>query len=578
MRIRITIVVVLVLALVAGCTRQGRPEGVFRDAKGGKRYGGIYRVNEVGELSSLDPVRINDVTSSHAAGIIYDRLFDFDASLELRPQLADSCTISADGLAYTYHLRSDVFFHDNPCFPNGKGRKLTAEDVRYSFNRVCDLRTGTKNYDYFRGKVKGAVAYFDATRAAFESGGKPSVSSVSGFVVVDDTTFRIDLEKPFAPFENYVALTGMAIHAREAVEKYGDDFMQNPVGTGPFVFVRWTPDRELVLKRNDRYWMKDEHGNQLPFLDGVRVSFMKDDKLQLLEFGSGKLEESYRIPNEFFGDIVNEKKEPIGKWSKFSLLHVPALSTQFYGFLQTDPVFKNKNIRQAFCMAIDRRRIIRYVLRGQAAGPAEHGLIPSSMPGYDHFGVNGYSYDPTAARRLLAEAGYPEGKGLPDITLQLNAGGGRNVQIAEAIQGMIKENLNVEIKLLQVEFAQHLEKIDQGQAPFYRLGWVADYPDPETFLNLYYGKLVPKDGSISPINSVRFVNDEFDALFEEAITTTDRKARMALYKKAEQVAMDHAPMMLIIHDEDYRFVQPYVRDYQNNAMDRFMIHRVWFEL
>ena len=565
-------------SLPQGCTEPGKPEGELRPAKGGKQYGGVYRTNETAELSSLDPVRINDVTSSHVASNIYDNLVRFDADLNLQPQLATSFDISEDGTRYTYHLRTDVFFHDDPCFPDQKGRRMVASDVQFSLSRICDFRTGSKNASYFLGKVKGAQEFQNATREAFESGEPPSISSVAGFVVVDDSTFRVDLVQPFAPFENYPALTSMGIHPPEAVEMYGEDFMQHPVGTGPFQFVSWTPDRKLELTRNPHYWAHDEHGNQLPFLDGVRFTFIKDDKLQLLEFAAGKLEESYRVPNEFFADIVDENKNPKGKYARFQLLHVPALSTQYYGFLQTDEVFKNLKVRKAFNHAVDRRRIIRYVLHGQAAGPAEHGLVPSSMPGYAHDSVRGYRFDPDLARRELADAGYPEGKGFPEVTLQLNAGGGRNIQIAEAIQGMLKENLNVNVKILQVEFAQHLGYIDAGRAAFYRLGWVADYPDPETFLQLYYGKLVPKNGGVSPINSIRFVNPEYDALFERAIPTTDRAERMRLYQEAEQLAMEHAPMLLIIHDEDYRWLQPYVRDYPNNAMDRLMLDGVWFEL
>ncbi len=563
-------------SLLSACTEPGYPEGDLGPAAGGKKAGGIYRVNETGELSSLDPPRINDVTSSHVCLNIFDNLINFDADLNIAPELADSFTIGDDGTTYTYHLRTDVYFHDDACFPNGRGRRFVADDVKYSFTRVCDIRVGTKNFDYFRDKVVGASEYFDATREVFRNGGALKVNNIPGFVVVNDSTFQIKLTKPFAPFENYPALTGMAIHCREAVEKYGKDVSEHPVGTGPFQFVSWAPDRELILKRNPRYWRRDEHGNRLPLLDGVRFSFMKDDKLQLLEFAAGKLEESYRIPNEFFANIVDENKNPTGKFSKFKLLHVPALSTQFYGMLTIDPLFKDVRIRKAINMAIDRRRIIRYVLHGQAAGPAEHGLVPSSMPGYDYDSVRGYRYDPEQARRLLAEAGYPDGKGLPEITLQLNAGGGRNVSIAEAIQGMLKENLNISIKLLQVEFAQHLEQIDAGHAPFYRLGWVADYPDPESFLNLFYGKIVPASGGISPINHVRFRNAEFDAAFEKAMTTTDRQERMRLYRVAEQIAIDHAPMLLIMHDEDYRFIQPYVMDYPNNAMDRLRLHGVWF--
>ncbi|MCX6140144.1 MAG: ABC transporter substrate-binding protein [Candidatus Kapabacteria bacterium] len=540
-----TVLIIMSIVLICtSCTEPGKPEGTLRPAKGGRYYGGIYRENENGELSSLDPARINDVTSSHIVINIYDQLIGFDSALTIKPMLAKEWFISTDGMTYTYILRNNAVFHDDPCFPNGKGRRVTAEDVRYSLTRVCDVRAKTKSDSYFRDRVVGASAYYDATREASKSGNAPTVKGVAGFVAVDDTTFLIRLEKPFAPFEYTVAQTSMGIVAREAVERYGGDV--------------------------------DEYGNRLPYLDGLRFSFMKDDKMQLLEFTAGNLEESYRIPNEFFADIVDENKNPKGKWAKYRLLHVTALSTQFYGMVTSDAVFKDKRIRQAFNYAVDRNRIIRYVLKGQAASPAHHGLVPPSMPGYESDSVRGYSFDPVRAQALLAEAGYPQGKGFPEVTLQLNAGGGRNVSVAEAIQGMLKEHLNVNVKLLQVEFAQHLESIDNAQAPFYRLGWVADYPDPETFLNLYHGRLVPPPGRPSPINSTRFQNAQFDELFEQALSTTDRPKRMKLYREAEQIAIDNAPMLLIFNDEDYRFIQPYVKGHPSNSMDRMNHHRTWF--
>lgn len=571
------LLVVTVLVTV-GCTEPGKPEGTFVSAAGGKKYGGVYRLNEVGEVSSLDPVLINDVTSSHVAQNIYDRLVSIDTNLQLIPELAKQWEVSEDGLTYTYHLRTDVWFHDDPCFPNGRGRRLTAADVKFSLTRVCDSRTQSKNVGYFRDKVVGAKEYFEASLQAAQRANNMKGRDVEGFHVVDDSTFQVRLTSAFAPFEHYLALTGMGIHPPEAVVAYGENFFKHPVGTGPFRFVRWEPDRVLILERNPRYWKTDEFGNRLPFLQHVRFSFVKDDKMQLLEFAAGNLEESYRIPNEYFAELVDHRKQPKGAYSRFTLLHVPALSTQFYGFLCTDTIFKDVRIRKALNMAIDRRRIIRYVLRGQAAGPAEHGIVPQSMPGYEYGAVRGYRFHPEAARTLLAQAGYPNGKGLPEITLQLNAGGGRNVQIAEAIQSMLQENLNVHVRLEQVEFGQHLKKIDQGQASFFRLGWVADYPDPETFLNLFYGKLVPTGTGISPINSTRFVNADFDRVFEQAIGTIDRAKRMELYRKAEQIAIDQAPMILIFHDEDYRFLQPYVRGYLHNAMDRLMLHTVWFDV
>jgi peptide/nickel transport system substrate-binding protein len=563
-----------VCCLVA-CREPGKPEGELRPAAGGKTYGGIYRVNETGELSSLDPVRINDVTSAHIAENVYDNLLSFDEHLQLTNELARDWEVSPDGLEYTYHLRTDVFFHDDPCFPAGKGRRLTAADVVYSLSRICDARTGSKSFDYLRGKVVGADEYFAETQEAERSGKAPRRTNPQGFEAINDSTFRIRLTKPFAPFRSYVALTSMAIHPREAVEYYGKQFAHHPVGTGPFRFVRWLPDRECVVERNQNYWKRDEHGNRLPFLDGVRFTFMKDDKMQLLEFQAGNLEESYRIPNEYFNVIVSPDNIPIGAFAKYTLLHVPAAATQYYGMLTTDAVMGDKRVRQAFNMAVDRDRIVRYILRGQAAGTGIHGLVPPALPGYNATAVRGYRYDPQKARELLAEAGWPQGRGFPPCTLQVNAGGGRNIAIAEAVQGMLKEVLNIDIALQQVEFATHLERIDAGKAPFYRLGWVADYPDPESFLNLLYGKNVPADGGISPLNSVRYRNPKFDELFERAIATVSDSARMELYRQAEQIAMDDAPMLVIFYDRDYRLVQPYVQDYRNNAMDRRMYKYVW---
>jgi peptide/nickel transport system substrate-binding protein len=301
-------------------------------------------------------------------------------------------------------------------------------------------------------------------------------------------------------------------------------------------------------------------------------------KTQLLEFKQGTLEESYRVPSEFFSDIVDiASGKAKGDYADFQLLSVPALATQYYGMMTQSDVFSDKRIRQAFCYAIDRERIINFVLKGQAAAPAHYGLVPPVMPGYPAKNINGYTYDVEKARALLAEAGYPNGQNFPPVTLQVNAGGGRNIQVAEAIQGMLTESIGVNVELKQVEFARHLDEIDAGRAAFYRLGWVADYPSPENFLNLLYGGLVPDSLSDpSPINSVRYKNPIFDSLFQTALTTVDREKRMELYAEAEQVAVADAPMMFIFYDQDYRFLQPYVEGYVNNAMDRRNYKFVWF--
>lgn len=548
----------------------------LRSAAGGVYYGGIYRVNENGDLRSMDPAGVNDVSSSHITSQLYDQLMDFDDSLNLTFELAERREISADGRTYTYFLRRGVLFHDDPCFPGGIGRELTSQDVLYSFTRLCDARTKTLSSEFFRGKVIGAEEYYAATRDA-ASTGKLSVPGIRGYRAPDRYTFVIELEKPFGPFEYMVALNSAGIVPREAVEYYKDEFFKHPVGSGPFKFDHWTPDIECALARNPKYWAKDAWGNALPYLDGVVTSFIKDDKIQLLEFREGNLEESFRIPTEFFPSIVDQNKNLRPAFQRFTLNRVTALSSQYYGMLTVSEAFKDARVRKAFSLAIDRTRIIAFVLKGQAAAPAVHGLVPPSMPGYESNKVQGYDYDVLKAREYLAQAGYPGGKGFPTVTLQLNSGGGRNTLIAEAVQTMLIENLGVDCKLKIVEFAKHLDAIDHGKTEFYRLGWVADYPDPESFLSLFYGKVVPESfDEPSPQNGSRYRSAAFDALFEKARSTPDRNARNALFREAEQIAMNDAPLLLTFYDEDYRLVQPYVTGLRNNAMDKRSYKGVWY--
>jgi peptide/nickel transport system substrate-binding protein len=324
-----------------------------RDGQGGKKLGGIYHMNETGDIRGLDPVRLNDAPSSHVVNQVCDLLLDFDSSLTLRPELAESWEPSPDGLTYTYHLHKGVLFHDSPAFPNGKGREMKAADVKYCFDRILDKRSGTLGSSYFTDKVKGAQEFYEASgdstadKALLAKG-------VSGFRVVDDYTFAIDLIKPFAAFKYYPALGFCYIYPHEAVEHFGADFFQHLVGTGAFVFDHWTQNQQLVLKRNPHYWQKDEAGNQLPLLDGVVYTFINDEKQQINEFKLGNLEEAYRIPTEFFRSVVDENGHVTPEYSQYRLDRIPSIATQYYGMQTTDNVFKDKRIRQAFNYAVDR--------------------------------------------------------------------------------------------------------------------------------------------------------------------------------------------------------------------------------
>ena len=562
------------MILISGCTKKGND--TVRALNGNIKGGGTFRINELENIRSLDPVGINDDVSHHVAHQIYDLLIDLDSTMRLKPMLAQSWDISPDGMLYTYHLRRGVKFQDNACFPGGKGREFNASDVKYSYDRVCDPRTSTRGFDFFKNIVEGAQEYFTDVSNAQKENRQPKIFGVSGYIVKDDSTFQVKLKRPFGPFIYYACLGFSYIVPKEAVEKYGKDFFQNPVGTGAFIFVDWKPDQEVNMKRNPDYWEKDEAGNQLPYLDNVKFRFIKDLSQQLLEFRQGNLDESYRVPNESFKEFVDDNKNLRPEFANFVLQKQGALANQFYGFLQTGKSTSDVRIRQAINYAIDRDKITKYVLNGQANAPGIYGIVPPVMPDYDYKSLKGYTYDQQKAIELLKQAGYSKEKPL-DITLQINDGGGRNTQVAEAIQNMLKE-VGINMKINQIQFAQHLDNIDAGRADFFRLGWIADYPDPENFLNLFYGKNVPKDPKdISPINSTRYQNPKFDEIYEKAIQTTDRAERYKLYLQCEQIAINDAPILSIFFDEDYRLLQNYVRGYPANAMHRLDFRRLWLD-
>ncbi len=560
------LVALLSVMLFSSCSRKAGIQHSLREGSGGKKLGGTFHVNETGDIRSLDPVQMNDQTSVQVGENMYDRLLEFDEGLNLIPGLSALPEVSKDGLTYTYHLRTDAYFHDDACFPNGKGRKFVASDVVYCYTRALDKTTNTGAEPYFK-YIKGGPAYYESNK--IPSGGLP------GLQALNDSTIVITLEKPFSPFLFYPAVGFAFIYPHEAVEHYGRDFVFHPVGTGAFKFAGYKQSQYCNLVRNERYWKHDSAGNQLPYLDTVVFSFIPDNKVELEQFQAKKLDHVYRIPNEFFQDMVDEHKELKGNWKKYHLVHVPALAVQFYGFNCTTSPVNNRHLRRAMGFAVDRDKIIRYILKGQAAGPGVHGIVPPSMPGYPVDLVHGFSFNPDSALAELALAKKELGDHIPDITLYLNAGGGRNTEVAEAIQSQLHENLGLNVQLQMLEFSQLTPRIDDGKAPFFRLGWIADYPNPENFLNLLYGKSIPPSGP-STINSTRYKNPEFDRLFEAAINETDRVKSYQLFAEAENLAIQDAPYIVLYYDEDYHLLQPNVRDFPANAMFQLDMKYCWF--
>jgi peptide/nickel transport system substrate-binding protein len=536
------------------------------EAAGGVYYGGILRASETENPKSLMPLAINETASFHIASQVYEGLVKYNQNdLTILPAIARSWEISPDITEYTFHLRAGVKYHDDPCFKDSIGRFVTASDVKFCFENLCSKSINNTQYDVtFKDRVEGANQFFAESKSG-------KIRNSTGITVLDDSTLKIKLLQPDANFLNILAMPGCYIYPKEAYFKYGEDMHFKCVGTGPFFVESVSKGTAIVLKRNNSYWAKDKNGNQLPYLDGIKWSFIPDKKTEVMEFRSGNLDMICRIPVELFHEIFGEM-QGTKKNIDFDIYSSPALSTHYYGFnLQTNPFFSLKEIRLAFNLAVDRHKIADFTIKGEGRS-ADYGIVPYTESfeknGYNYKSLRGYKYDPDSARKLLSLAGYPDGKGLPEFNLEINSGGGdRNILVALVIQKMLKENLNVNVNMDVVSWPQHMENIQSGKSDFFRYAWISDYPDPESFLTLFYGKHVPLNyEEKSYVNFTRFKNKTFDSLFVLARAEIDQRKRYQLFSQAEQIVLDEGAFMPLFYDENFRLEQKNVRNLPENPL------------
>lgn len=569
---------VLYLLSILSCTEKNKTTSLQK-TDGNRYYGGVFKYNETEFYKTLYPLNITEVVGHRAAAQVYEGLVKLNqADLSIQPAIASSWKTNNDATEFTFTLRKHVFFHDDACFPNGKGREVSIQDVQYCLEKLCTYDASNQGFWSVDGLIKGAAEFYNYTKlkATKPSDSLTEVSSVSGIQILNDSTITIQLEKPFSAFLYRLALPFAYIYPKEAVAKYGTDMRDHAVGTGPFYIKAVEQDVSVIMRKNERYWAVDSFGNKLPYLDGVRISFLSEEKTELLEFLKGNLHLKYRLPLEMMEQILDENDQLKNEYKAFQIQTGQELSIQYYGFLHAGKYFNNQKLRAAFCYAIDREKLCAYTLKNQGE-PAKYGIVPLGFKSYPYTDVKGFTFNPALARKLLEESGHKDGKGLENLVLQINAGGGRNEAVAEAIQKQLAENLNIQITIKQLLWAQHTETTETGKVDFYRLGWVADYPDPENFLNLLYGKHVPqKLNDRAYINSFRFKNAAYDVLFEKAQQTIDDAARQKLYAQLDQIVVNEAVILPIYYPKVHRLVHPAVRNFPLNSMEFRDFSAVYF--
>ena len=516
----------------------------------------IFHYNETTGIASLDPAFAKNQSVMWPVHQLYNTLVEVDENLNIIPSLAKSWEISSDRLTWIFHLRNDVFFHDDEVFENikdqhskRKGRRMIAADVAFSFSRIMNKQTASPGAWIFNSKV----------------------DSIQPFSVIDDTTFRLKLLRPYNPILGILSMQYCSIVPKEAVEKYGNEFRRHPVGTGPFQFVGWEEGQALVLKKNVHYFERDSVGNRLPYLDGLKISFYESKATEFLLFRQKQLEFINDIEASFKDEVLTKTGTLRKEWGgKIMLQTHPYLNIEYLGILvdSTNALVKNsplrlQKIRQAINYGFDREKMVLY-LRNSIGTAAESGFVPLGLPCFDSSLVHGYHYDPVRSRQLLKEAGFPDGKNLPSIKLL-------TIPVYAEMGNFIAKQLDdagIPVHVEVVKKSLLLEMTSNSRALFFRGSWIADYPDAENYLSVFYSK------NPAPPNYTRYKNPLFDALFEQAIAEENDSLRNELYRRADQLMMQDAPVVPLWYDKIIRLVQTNVKGFHPNALNMLELRRV----
>jgi len=519
---------------LSGCAVKQEPK---------QRVEQVLRVRMREDPPDTDPAQSGDTLSDQVNLEIHDGLVDFDpATLAVVPAVAEAWEASADGLRYTFHLRGDVRFHN--------GRKVTSDDVLYSFTRLLDPRMNSKRRETLA-VVKGAEAF-----------GKGASTRVEGLEVEGAQALRITLEKPLPHFLSLLATPAAAIVPREVYEDPQRGYLTHPVGCGPFRFSRWERSNFLELAAFGDYYQGR------PKLDRVLFRFIENPTSAIEEYRTGGLE----WMDEFPGSETEIARELPRDYRRG-----PYLATYYFGMnLARRPFQGNRDLRKAFNYAVNKQVICDQIFEGTHT--VAHGVLPPGLPGYNS-DLQGYPYDPARARDYLAKAGYPGGKGLPKIDLWAN-NNEKILQTAQRVQSDLRA-VGIPVQIRAVDFAAFLAAVEgtadtAGEALLYRNGWQADYPDPDAFLYpLLHSRNFGPHGNIA-----RYSNPKVDELLDRARTLARLEERIPLYREAERIAVEEDAVWLFVSNYTERvLIKSFVKGVVLSPLgtNRIPLDRVWLE-
>jgi len=462
-----------------------------------------------GDSVALDPSIVTDGESLNVTKNIFDTLLDYeDGNTNVKPSLATEWTVSPDGLEYTFKLRKGVKFHD--------GTDFNADAVVFNFMRWLDpkneYRFPEQSFDYFNDMFGGTLDQEGHVIAKVEA--------------VDPYTVKFTLTRPQAPFIQNIAMSAFAIASPDAIKKYKEKFLENPVGTGPFMFVEWKRNDSITLKKNPNYW---EAGK--PYLDKLIFRAIPDNSARFTALQSGEIDLMDGLNPD---DVKSVESNP-----ELQLFKRPSMNVGYLGFNVEKPPFDNPKVRVALNYAVNKEGLIQAFYNGLAT-PAKNPM-PPSIWGYNDK-IQDYPYDLEKAKQLLAEAGYPNGFEAELWAMPVPRPYMPNGQkIAEALQADFAK-IGVNVKIVTMEWATYLAETKTGKQGMFLLGWTGDNGDPDNFIYV----LLDQD-NIDGSNRSRFKNQEFHDLLIKAQTVNDKAERTKLYEQAQEIFHKEAPWVPLVH-------------------------------
>ena len=489
------------------------------------RSGGTFR-RLWADPPTLDPHLTTDTTSAGVVVELFGGLVTLDTDLQLVPDLAESWKISDDGLVYTFTLRPEAKFHD--------GKPVTAEDFKWSINRAANPQTASPVADVYLNDIVGIEDVLEGR-----------ATDVSGVRVIDSQTLQITIDAPKAYFLAKLTYPTAYVLDRENVEAGGRGWTDSPNGTGPFKLKEYRIGERIVLERNENYHREPAKIDLvvMNLAGGQSMAMYENDEIDITGVSLFDLDRVLDPSDDLNSELV---------------IAPPDFNISYIGFNTTMPPFDDLKFRQALNHAIDKELIASEVLSDLVV--SAYGILPPGFPAYNSE-IQGLRYDPELAKQLLADSPYPDADTRPRIVVTVPGSGGTIGLDLEVVIEMWRQVLGVEVEIQQVEWATYLQDLNNEKfQAFAGLGWQADYPDPQDFLDILFH-------SESSVNHGGYSNPEVDRILEEARVEQDATRRVSLYRQAEVKIVDDAPWVpLWYQGERHVLIKPYINDYRLTPM------------